>query len=138
MSYLYKLYKWVMFGTTRSTLSIEGNVLRWRNAMHHIHRDYDKPAVIWPDGTMGWYQHNRLHRDNDLPALVDVCNSIKEWHQRGELHRDNDLPAVISGLHTEWWQHGQLHREQDMPAVIFADGYREWYQHGKFIREDLT
>lgn len=76
-----------------------------------LHRDDDKPAIIYPNGTKWWYQHGYVHRDNDKPA-VTVSNGKKVWYQNDNRHRDND-----------------------QPAVIHADGTKEWWLDGKFIKE---
>jgi hypothetical protein len=104
------------------------------NIDNKIHRDKDKPAVEWPDGTKEWWQNGKRHRDNDNPA-VEYLNDRKEWHQNGKLHRDNDKPAVeCSDGSKEWWQNGKLHRDNDKPAVEFPNGAKLWYQNGNVIR----
>ena len=35
-----------------------------------LHRDGDKPAVIYNDGTMFWYKEGKIHRDGDKPAVI--------------------------------------------------------------------
>jgi hypothetical protein len=35
-----------------------------------MHRDYDLPAVIWPDGTLEWWHRDKLHRDGGKPARI--------------------------------------------------------------------
>jgi hypothetical protein len=80
--------------------------LMWRDADGRLHRDNDLPAIVFPDGGRWWYQHGKLHRDGDLPAAVD-----------------DDGPQV-------WYQHGRLHRSHDLPAVVWADGRQEWWVDG--------
>jgi outer membrane lipoprotein-sorting protein len=86
-------------------------------------------------GTERWYnKDHRLHRDNDLPAVI-YSDGGKEWFQNGELHRDNDLPAVIKSNGTQYWyQNGLRHRDNDRPAVIYSNGDQYWYQNGERIR----
>jgi antitoxin component YwqK of YwqJK toxin-antitoxin module len=59
------------------------------------------PAVIFLNDnkveTQEWYKNDKLHRDNDMPAMI-IHNGTQEWYQNGQLHRDNDLPAVIYSL----------------------------------------
>ena len=43
-----------------------------------LHRDDDLPAVIYPDGTMYWYQYDRDHRENG-PADMYADGSIYWW-----------------------------------------------------------
>jgi len=51
------------------------------------------------------------------------------WYQNGELHRDYDLPAVVEENGTKmWYQHGVLHRDQF--AAIIAPKYQEYYKNG--------
>lgn len=68
-------------------------------------------TVTDPDGTISWYKNGRLHRDCDLPAVVDTAWGIMVWYQNGLLHRDNDLPAYID-----------------------SDGIKAWYYYGKLYR----
>lgn len=44
------------------------------------HRDGDKPASIWADGSVEYWKDNKLHRDGDLPAVVRVDGAA--WHYR--------------------------------------------------------
>jgi hypothetical protein len=76
----------------------------------------------------------RLHRDDDLPALVWSCGLRKEWYWHGERHRDGDLPAVECAWGDDgnllamtwgpnngyklWYRHNKLHRDGDLPAVM--------------------
>lgn len=129
-----------------------------------IHRDYTNieedgnPTVKKEDGTLIWYQHDKVHRigepaifrpngskeyyqngllhspDNDTPAIIH--NGKEEFYQNGKLHRDNDLPAQISKYEEIWYQHGQIHRD-NAPARIGNDnGQEEWYQDGWTHRID--
>jgi len=101
-----------------------------------LHRDNDLPAVIDSDGTQEWFIDGLLHRDNDQPAAI-FSTGNKAWYQHGKLHRDNDLPAVIEVDGTQkWYQHGKLHRDNDQPAIIWSTGSREWYQNDKNYRDN--
>src|ERR1700757_5188039 len=81
-----------------------------------------------------------LHRDGDLPALVDWSDD-KFWYKNGIAHRDNDLPAYIGFQGCEWVYNGKYHREGNYPAIIWNDGIRDWYKNDKwysrFKFEDL-
>ena len=108
----------------------------WRNTAGEYHRDGDRPAVIYADGSQEWWWHGEHHRDGDRPATVRA-NGQQEWFQHGELHRDNDLPAAIYPGGTKMWsQDGEYHRDGDQPAVIYADGSQEWRWHGKYHRDN--
>ncbi len=101
------------------------------------------PFLIGDKGrTEAWYVNDKLHRDDDLPALRQYLSTVPEefgddwncegaddpilyetWYQYGQRHRDNDEPAFRSYLEfgpvdrEEWWQHDKLHRD-DGPATI--------------------
>ena len=87
-------------------------------------------AVFYPDGRQMWYQHDQLHRDNDLPAVV-YPDGTRIWYQYGKIHRGGDLPAIVyaDGIQ-EWYQHDKLHRTSG-PACIDPNGYQEWWVRGE-------
>ena len=89
---------------------------------------------VW--GDQKWYLNGKLHRDNDLPAVVRICGD-KQWYQNGYLHRDNDLPAEIYATGTQiWYLHGLLHRDNDLPTLIKYNGTQKWYQNGELHRDE--
>jgi hypothetical protein len=78
-----------------------------------------------------------LHRDNDLPAVVE--GKYEQWYCHGRLHRDGDLPAEVNPYYKLWWKHGLCHRDGDLPAVVsqhsspamvLGSGYKEWWVDG--------
>ena len=74
---------------------------------------------------------NRLHREDDLPA-IEYINGTKYWYKNGKLHRENDLPAVEYNNGTkEWYKNGKQHRDNDLPAVEYNDGRKYWYKNGE-------
>jgi predicted ATP-binding protein involved in virulence len=60
----------------------------------------------------------------------------ERWYNKDEkLHRDNDLPAVIYSDGSKfWYQNGERHRDNNLPAIINANGYQAWYKNGVFIK----
>jgi hypothetical protein len=85
--------------------------------------------VVFANGDQAWYQHGKLHNDNDQPAIIRA-NGDRFWYQHGHLHRNGDQPAVIyADGRRAWCQHGLVHRDGDQPAVIDADGRQAWYQY---------
>jgi hypothetical protein len=52
------------------------------NSEGKLHRDGDKPAVIFSDGSRWWYKEGKLHRDK--PACIDR-NGSKYWYKDGKL-----------------------------------------------------
>ena len=81
-----------------------------------------------------WWRNDKLHRDNDMPAIVSAYGK-QEWWKDGKRHRDGDMPATIrADGKQEWRRNGKRHRDGDMPAIIYADGTRSWWRDGKYIR----
>jgi hypothetical protein len=101
----------------------------FKNGLRHSYDD--KAAVIrYCDGYSSWYKDGKLHRNNDLPAII--CNGYKEWRIHGMIHRDNDLPAVEFPNYSAWYINNIRHRDEGKPAIIDGN-YRAWYINGKLI-----
>lgn len=90
--------------------------------------------VVSVMGTQQWIFRDRLHRDDDLPAVIHA-NGVQMWFQHGKPHRDADRPACTDWNGTQnWWRNGKRHRDSNLPAVVSLFGYREWWNDGKKIR----
>ena len=93
------------------------------------------PTVIKSNGTLEWYKHDKLHRE-DGPAIERI-NGDKEWWLNGQRHRTNG-PAIYNSEYAdgtkEWWLNGERHRE-DGPAIIDKYGHKEWWLNGQRHRE---
>ena len=77
-----------------------------------------------------WYNKNGLkHRDNDLPAVI-YSNGSKGWYINGLMHRENDLPAMIGNGEEYWYKNGKMHRDNDLPALIRENGTRLYFKYG--------
>ncbi len=125
-----------------------------------VHRDGDKPALIWEDGACVWSYNDRYHRDNDKPAMVQpkgsmywCCNEDRQreddkstavrsggsmrWYNNGLRHREDDKPAIVNSDGSMiWYRNGLRHRDGDLPAaILITDGCREWSQYGQLHRE---
>lgn len=112
----------------------DGTVVHFLNGL--IHRDYDLPAMICPDGTMKWIRFARLHRSNsnDDPALITP--NRKEWWVNGKRHRDNGLPAICEWLYDsepirmEWFVRDKRHRDDGKHAYFVTTATEtkmEWW-----------
>jgi antitoxin component YwqK of YwqJK toxin-antitoxin module len=100
-----------------------------------LHRDDNLPAIICPDGTQKYYINGKLHRDGNLPAIIHPDGS-KEYYLNEKHHRDGDLPAVIdSDGYKQYFVNGQLHRDGDLPAVIYPSGTQMYYKNDELHRE---
>jgi hypothetical protein len=53
-----------------------------------LHRNNDKPAVIYANGDQEWYQHDNCHRDDDKPAVICI-NSSRCWFQNNIQYKHN-------------------------------------------------
>lgn len=53
-----------------------------------------------------------LHSFYDQPSMEVIDDNFfpktyKQWHKNGKLHRDNNLPALVKGNYFEWWINGE-------------------------------
>ncbi len=111
-----------------------GTKLYYKNGL--LHRDNDLPAIIEANGTKQWYQNGLKHRDNDLPAMI-YSDGSKCWFQNDLLHRENDLPAgIYQNGDLFWFKNGLRHRENDLPAIIFHNGDQYWYRYERLHRDN--
>ena len=114
----------------RHETDAEGNQ-RWYDADYNLHRDNDLPAVVDSNGDQFWWQHGQLHRDDGQPAFVEA-NGDQFWYQHGQCHRDGDRPAIVRADGDQfWYQHGQRHRDGGRPAVVWGNGFMEWWVDSK-------
>jgi hypothetical protein len=93
-----------MSTTSEPLITPNGNVA-WKNDHGQLHRE-DGPAVIWSDGTMLWYLHGQIHREDDLPAIFHP-NGLLEWWMNDHPHRENG-PAIIDHRDLAWYVGGVL------------------------------
>ena len=99
-----------------------------------LHREDDLPAIMNPY-YQEWWINGKRHRDGNRPAIID--SDIQEWWKNGFLHREGDLPDFINGNNRnnirQWYNDGNLHRENDLPAII-SQYYQEWWINGRHHR----
>ena len=105
--------------------------IRLKLLEHYEQKDYSDYRTILKYSEK-WYQNGRLHRDNDLPAVIDE-DGTQRWYYYGKLHRENDLPAVIlvDGKQ-EWYQNGELYRKNNLPCIVYPSGKKIWSRNGCF------
>jgi hypothetical protein len=115
-------------------ISTDNVILREEYKVHgKYHRDDNGPSYTsrMMDGTLiiqKWYKNGELHRDNDMPAVIDYRHRV-EYYRNGRLHRDGDNPAYIDNGEVFYYKDGILHRDNDEPAVISRDE-RGYYKNG--------
>lgn len=77
-----------------------------------LHREGDRPALLFKNGTKEWYLNGKKHRKNDKPAVIRH-NGDKEWYIEGVRHRANGLPAIISKNKFFYFENGkELNKEE--------------------------
>lgn len=144
------------FSTGKRTHFKYQNMEYWLDETDKLHRNSDKPAVVFGAGGCKWYNHGLQHRGGDKPADVSpyrkewwkkgvlhrdydkpaiVYENTQMWYCRGQLHRGNDKPAVISPTVKQWWKNGKRHRNGQLPAVEYTDGTKLWYKEDKLHRD---
>ena len=85
-----------------------------------LHSYIDAPAAVFlhertKTKKEEWHYEGRLHRENDKPAVI-WDNGTKYWFYNGRLHRENDKPAVITSKgKKEYWFHGKQYDPTDTP-----------------------
>lgn len=110
--------------------------------------------------TYYFYKDYKIHRDNDLPAIIETENlnedtyEVHHYYQKGLKHRDEDKPAKIYYFNNvsykyKWFKYDHLHRDNDKPAEVYTkinefidpqSNYSKteiWYQNGLKHRENL-
>lgn len=108
-----------------------GDIIYYSN--NKIHRDNDLPAITRKDGSLEWWFNGLPHRENN-PADIRKDGS-KYWYFNGQKHRVGG-PAVEKSDGTKIWrQYNEMHR-LDGPAVEYADGTKEWWIDGKQYSEE--
>ena len=59
-----------------------------------IHRDNDKPAIIYRNGRKEWFLIGKEHRDLENGPAIITENGIKVWMTHGELNKNNAYPVI--------------------------------------------
>jgi len=89
----------------------------WYDENHNIHRDNDKPAIIYSNGTMDWYQHGKQYRPpGNKPSTITNTGMRVYTDSMGRLHRE-DGPAVITDSGKKYYYH---HDQQVLMSVARA------------------
>ena len=75
--------------------------------LNKLIKNYFIEHIIHEDGTQIWFFNGRLHRENDKPAVI-YPEEYQAWYFNGRRHREDDKPARIYGDGTqEWWTNGK-------------------------------
>lgn len=126
---LIKKQKWKREFLTKYTIS------KYRDTIFFykddkLHRDDDKPAII-TNNNKYYFTDNRLNRDNDKPAVI-YSNGRLEYYKDGNLYKifDDNKVTYLSN---------NLKHKLDGPAVVYSDSNEnEFWIYGKrYFRENL-
>ena len=121
---------------SHDTVVNDGEIIRYyRDGV--LHRDNDKPAVVYSDGSREWWVHGkRLRWDPRSPTEIR-CNpatknyevsGTRVWHNiDGQIHREDEPAVIHADGSREWWQNGQRYRKNGLPTVETAEGRRMWH-----------
>ncbi len=101
-----------------------------------LHRDGDKPAVIYSYGTLEWRKNGDLHRDGDKPAWIGADSRLG-WWKNDKIHRDGDKPALIWPNDTLVWHKNGLRHRITGPAVIHPNNEHEYWINGVNITKEV-
>ena len=113
--------------------------MRWTDDEGRLHREYDLPALIEPGVRKReeWWYHGERWREDDKPHLI--IRGDQYWlcdpdpDGRDNIHRIGG-PAVIRADGTEeYYEFNRKHRDNGLPAVIRPDGSVEYWVRGKQI-----
>lgn len=116
----------------------------WHNLVWPLDSRNDEPSLVLHDNSY-WYKGGVLHRDNDLPAHINI-NGLQQWYQNGLLHRISGGPTSITDtehiLIKRWHYKDKSHRDGDLPAYISYDQKtnkphtQSWMKDGEHHREN--
>ncbi len=124
-----------------------------------VHRDDDRPAIIFTDGCKEWLKEGKCHRETGPASIFangteryfldDICISKEKWEDKiwqknigndtAEYYAQfeaEDPPTEITVNGTKYWRNlnNQLHRGNDRPAIIWRSGDLAFYKNGKTHR----
>ena len=110
-----------MSSDTPTKVSPEG-IKEWyivnANGQEILHRDDDKPAVIYPTGKQEWWQNGKLSRPEDNGPAIIWSDGAKEWWYEDQKHRVRGPAFILPNGSYKWYLYDLLHREDDLPAVV--------------------
>ena len=127
------LIKYIKDYFTEYKVDAYGNQYWYFN--NKLHRENDKPAIVNIHGDQYWYFNGKRHREEDKPAIINKYG--RQWFLNGKCHRESDKPAIIYlDGHEEYWVNDKLHRDHEKPAIIYPCGSKEYWINGKFIKNE--
>ena len=115
---LLKKYKKKYPGVPYEIYSLYNAIVSEKNGKLHSYIDAPAGVNLNKNGKIvseEWYYEDKLHRENDKPAVV-YSDGKKFWYYNGRTHRENGKPAVIfPNGRKEYWYHGEEYDPTDTP-----------------------
>jgi len=88
----------------------------------YLHSYDDQPAITSPYGTY-WYKNGKIHRENNLPAIINT-NGTKQWLIEGEHYcNENGLNIEFSEIEKRKFRYNEMIRMnyQGLSKTRFVD-----------------
>lgn len=107
---------------------------------HGLPHNEKGPTIYTPEKDFFVFMVNgKIHRDGDLPALIDKKKDYREYWTNNKLSRCGgpaiEMGSIESGrYHFEYWIDGIQHRTAG-PAVVSSSLNKKWYLAGKQVTE---
>lgn len=94
------------------------------------------PAVVnRAKNCLEWWVRGLLHRDNDKPAII-YKNGEKRWYTNGKLHRANNKPAVYIPHQIQFWENGVRLNHVNKPSYLDLQEEQEYEKY--FSRNEFN
>ena len=58
--------------------------------------------ITYSDGYQRWYKDDKLHREDDLPAII-YTSGTQIWLIDNKVHRENGPATMYIGGEIRWW-----------------------------------
>ena len=86
-----------------------------------------------------WFKDNKIHRDNNEPALISVyeeVNSIRliNFPVLQYLYHLFNKYYHIREDHKMWFKNGNLYRDNDLPVITIGKECKFYYKNGNILR----
>jgi hypothetical protein len=88
----------------------------WKDWNWDVHREGDRPAIIWSDGTEIYYKRGKKHRENGPAAIF--LDGHEEWYFEGKFHRIGGPALTTSDGRTYFYINGEEYPEDKYYKVI--------------------
>lgn len=88
--------------------------------------------LVYDNGREEYYKNGILHRDEDLPAIIEKRENYKVY--LSDHKRYKYFLRFGTNIECIWFKNGLMHRENDRPAMITFTGNCMWKYEGKLYK----